>query len=80
MDSINHRGQYGPSWSPHRSSYLGKATLSNNEMGEKGQEPIFSNTFLSRFGQRSLAFFQNDIGGGAFTAFADQLIEKSVLQ
>ena len=41
----------------------GKPRWVPDEMGEKGQEPIFSDTFLSRFGQRSLAFVRDDIVG-----------------
>ena len=41
----------------------GKPRWEADQMGEKGQEPIFSDTFLSRFSQRSLAFVQDDIRG-----------------
>jgi hypothetical protein len=32
-------------------------------MGEKRREPMLSDTFLSRLGQRSLAFIRDDSGG-----------------
>ena len=40
MDSCDHRNYYGPSWSPRRSSYLGKVTRVADQMGEKGGEAM----------------------------------------
>lgn len=62
MDSIKHRGHYGPSWSPRRSSYLGKVTRAADQMGKEGKQ-CFSDTFLSQFQQRPLACVRDNIDG-----------------